>query len=130
MPPHSFEPSRKAIISLPFSSLRLTLFPPLTAQAGNGLLHKFLKPIVSKLFPEYSIRKQERKLWARIKIFSSEISKHGDRLQNLSQSRRSLRENFLWIGEVPIQSKPLGLIFPLKKLGQKPDPLIFMLREL
>jgi hypothetical protein len=69
-------------------------------------------------------------LFPPVKIFSAKISSHSRRLQNFSQSTRSLRGNFLWIGERPIQRRLFGLIFPLKKLGQKSDASTFSLCEL
>ncbi len=37
------------------------------------------------------------------------------------------QRNVLWIGERPIQRRLLGLIFPLKKLGQNSGPSVFSL---
>ncbi len=64
-----------------------------------------------------------------VKVFSPKIlSKFG--LCRLSQSTLSLRGTFLWIGEGPIQRRSRGLIFRLKKLGQKPYVLTLSLCEL
>ncbi len=49
---------------------------------------------------------------------------------SLSQSAQSLRENVLWIGERPIQSKAFAPIFHLKKSGQASEALGFSLCEL
>jgi hypothetical protein len=79
---------------------------------------------------EQFARKWEGKLCVLIRIFSAKISSHTGPLQNFSQSTWSLRGNFLWIGERPIQRRLVGLIFPLKKLGQKSDASTFSLCEL